>query len=553
MLHSHRLAITLLLLLAPAVARADAPERLLPATTQLYVRWDGIEAHRASYEKSALGKTLNEDTGKFLVGVYKQIQDNLGEALTVPQLLGGVDPDKLQKLQDDVSEAPKLVPTFTRNGFILAAEVRGIQPPQAQLTLILPGAGAEPKPFLSLIRLLLAQTKLEIKETKLAPGMVHHVTIEQVQLVWWIDDKDAVVVLGTDGPEAVVKRADEKTDRLADHPQFKKLQGFKQFETAARGFLDTTSLVKFAKAQGKEASQIVDDLGLEGLQGVRFYFGFDLPADRTFIEIDMPGPRKGVLALADSKPFTLSELPPLPPDVFHVVATRLNAGAIYDTAVKSTEKVMGHFVPLAPVVVAAALKSADNAVGFDIRKDLLGSLGDTFVLYNSPTDGPVNLGMVALWRVKDEKKLKETADKLLKALGDLLGTPIKVQKAQVPRHRTVRGVGPAAGLRLPADLHHPRRLAGLQPLSAAGAGLRAAIHRRGAGLEAVGGVGSVAGEDAEGVRRCVYLRPAAVGQAGAVDCSDHRRFGPQFRAGQQVRRRRPAARRSGRRAICSRT
>src|SRR5262249_61606987 len=57
-----RYGIVALLLLVPGVVRAqDAPEQLLPATTQLYLRWDGIEAHRADYEKLALGQMLKGD------------------------------------------------------------------------------------------------------------------------------------------------------------------------------------------------------------------------------------------------------------------------------------------------------------------------------------------------------------------------------------------------------------------------------------------------------------------------------------------------------------
>jgi len=69
-----RLALALLLALAPAAARAeDAPERLLPAGTQLYVRWDGIDAHRAAYAQTGLGKMLAGDTGAFAQSLFRQI------------------------------------------------------------------------------------------------------------------------------------------------------------------------------------------------------------------------------------------------------------------------------------------------------------------------------------------------------------------------------------------------------------------------------------------------------------------------------------------------
>ena len=108
----------------PWSGRRRPPEQLLPATTQVYLRWDGVDAHRASYEKTGLGQMMNGDTGRFVADLYGQIQDGLSALLTVDQLLGGVAPDKLAKMQADATEASKLPAVLSKNGFILAAEVR---------------------------------------------------------------------------------------------------------------------------------------------------------------------------------------------------------------------------------------------------------------------------------------------------------------------------------------------------------------------------------------------------------------------------------------------
>jgi opacity protein-like surface antigen len=59
------LAAALLALLAAAPARAaDAdPDKLLPPTTQLYVRWDGVTAHNDAYKKSVWGPVMAGPTG----------------------------------------------------------------------------------------------------------------------------------------------------------------------------------------------------------------------------------------------------------------------------------------------------------------------------------------------------------------------------------------------------------------------------------------------------------------------------------------------------------
>ena len=85
-----RLALALLLALAPATASgaSDAPERLLPAGTQLYVRWDGIEAHRAAYAQTGVGKMMAGDTGAFAQSLFRQLQDGL--AVSGPRLIEAV-------------------------------------------------------------------------------------------------------------------------------------------------------------------------------------------------------------------------------------------------------------------------------------------------------------------------------------------------------------------------------------------------------------------------------------------------------------------------------
>ena len=89
-----RYGLALLALLAPGLARAAdevAPEQALPAGTQLYLRWDGLAAHKAAYAKSALGKTMAGDAGTFVNGVFRQLQDGVGTLLTAEKLLSGVD------------------------------------------------------------------------------------------------------------------------------------------------------------------------------------------------------------------------------------------------------------------------------------------------------------------------------------------------------------------------------------------------------------------------------------------------------------------------------
>ncbi len=418
-----RAGFALLLLLLPLAARAEeAPEQLLPATTQVYLRWDGVAAHRAAYDKSALGQMMQDDTGAFVGDLYGQIQDGLSALLTVDQLLGGVAPDKLAKMQADANEAAKLLPALSQNGFIFAAEVRDVEGPSWQATLLLPGSDPKSEPLAAALRLTADLAKLPVKDVKSGDLTAHSIGVESfVYATWWQEGTNAVLTLSSDKPEDVLKRMHQAGARLDSNPLFKRVKSFDKFETSARAFVDVASLAKTASARGKEFDKLIKDLGLDGLKSLVYYSGFDGAAERGLIEWDMPGPRKGLLTLLNGKPFTLADVPPLPPDVISWSMTNFDTGAFYDTAYVGAEDVFAIADPEQAPAVKAFAKAADEALGLDLRKDLLDSLGDKVVFYTSPSEGPLSLGMTLMVRVKDAKKCRRRWTRRSRALARSAG------------------------------------------------------------------------------------------------------------------------------------
>src|SRR5688572_18060720 len=121
----------LLLLLVPVVAPAQesAPEQLLPATTQVYLRWDGTTAHRQDFDKTALGKILKGEGGKFVDSALAQLQETLTAALTLQEIIGGgVPPDQLAKMQKEAAHISKLPGLLADKGFVMGIEVRSTDP-----------------------------------------------------------------------------------------------------------------------------------------------------------------------------------------------------------------------------------------------------------------------------------------------------------------------------------------------------------------------------------------------------------------------------------------
>jgi hypothetical protein len=427
----------LLVLLAPLAGRAQdmTPEQLLPATTQLYLRWDGYPAHALSYNKTALGKMLSGDTGTFITKLYSQLQEGAASVLTVDQLLGGIPPEKLKQLQTDANEATKLPILVGTNGFILAGDLTSLAPPQGQLSLIIPDGGAKPEPLFGAVRLLLALGKIPTKDKMIEGRKVGHAEIEGLQIFWWVEGKHAIVTVGSTPPDVLIKRMTTgKHPRLTSNPIYQKISSFKEFETSTRAYIDVASLAKVAGTGNDPVQKLLSELGVDGLKSLTYYSGFDNDATRSVVELDAPGPRKGLLSLLKGKPFRLADVPPLPPDVISWSMTHLDLGATWDFGVTAIEGITGMIDPGSVPQIQAGIKQLNEVVGVDIRKDLLAALGDKLLVYNSPGDGPLFLGTSVMIKVKDTEKLQGAISQIVKSLAAKAGGQVALKK------RTYRGV-----------------------------------------------------------------------------------------------------------------
>jgi hypothetical protein len=408
------------LLLPQALHAQQAPERLLSAGTQIYLRWDGVEAQRAAYEKSALGKTLKGDLGKFLVGLVDYTRTTL-----IPLLKDQVDPKVLEELASNITRFGRVL---GKHGFVMGIEVRKGEPVHAQATVIFPKAGAPPSALMALLRDLTGLANAPVKDVTIEGRPIRHLDGDVVHALWWTEGVDLVLVLGTEKPATVLKRMHGPSKHLTDQPLFKQLTEFKEFPTWGRGFVDVASLVKTVRAYGPEAGALVDDLGLSGLQSITFQSGFDGRAERSVLELHTPGERKGLLALMSRTTFKLADLPPLPTDLVSVSAGNLDLGRTYDVVTKSVVNVARIFDANAASFIEGVFSNVDEYVGVKIRDDLLGSLGERMITYDSPGDGPLGLGKVTLTKIKDAKKLRKALGDLGKAASNIPGVAVEMKQ-----------------------------------------------------------------------------------------------------------------------------
>jgi hypothetical protein len=424
-----RHSLLLALLFAPGLVRAqDAPEQLLSAKTQLYLRWDGGKAHRAAYLQTALGKMMQGDTGKMVDNLFGLLKDNVTAALTVKGLLEGAPPAKVETIQAEVAEASKILEMLGDHGIIVAAEITGTIPPAGQVTLIVPNCGKGGALFAAL-RLAAAAQDITVKKEKAEDRDLYSIAYGPTNVGWWMEGKHAVVVATTKSAEAALKvMTAGNGPRLAANPMYKKLSEFKEFETTARAFLDAESLVKLAGGFGKEAKQAIEALGLDGLKGATFLSGYEGEAERGLTEIHYSGERKGLLALMTGKPFKLADVPALPQDTITWNMTAFDAAAVYDASLKALETIAGILPAPEAAQIKQAIQQIDQALGIDVRKDLFGALGDRMLQYSSPAEGVFSLSQTIAIKVKDGTKLLDTVDQAVKGIGGLTNAKMGVKK-----------------------------------------------------------------------------------------------------------------------------
>ncbi|MBI3411365.1 MAG: hypothetical protein HY040_23815 [Planctomycetes bacterium] len=425
-----RIVLASLILLAPATvwtqnAQAQTvSERLLPADSQIYLRWDGVDAHRADFEKSALGKMLKEGTGAFLSSIW-----NYGvEALE--KTVADKDPNAAKAITY-LKEIPGVLHGIARNGVVFAVEVKSINPPNAEAYLIFTGSAGEKGTLLPFVNKITAMAGAPVQQAKVGNRNISHLGNGPVRVGWWDEaGKDVVVVFGTEDPEAMARAMDERKDHLAGSTRFEKLKAFKEFPTWARGYVDIPGLLKVGATVAPGAGQLLEDLGLKSLGSVTFHSGFDGPAERSILEIDIPGERKGLLALMSKKTIKLTDLPPLPADVTSFSASNFNLGSLYDAGIQVAEAVINMLAPGQGGNLKERIKEFEQGFGINLTDDFFGNFGDMYVSYSSSSEGFLTMGGIYAFKVKDEKKIVGAVESIINAIKNFPGANFDLQKTK---------------------------------------------------------------------------------------------------------------------------
>ena len=161
----------------------------------------------------------------------------------------------------------------------------------------------------------------------------------------------------------------------------------------------------------------VEAVRLEGLGQVFYAAGFDGTDWMQELFIAAPAPRQGLLTLLDRPAIEFDQLAGIPAAATWVRVATLDLGNAWDTL----HRLVGDIDADAGASLDKGIASLNDAAGFDVRQDLVGALGDTWLFYAEPGfGGTFGTGVVMVNQPRDPDTLNASLLKLQAMLNDQL-------------------------------------------------------------------------------------------------------------------------------------
>ena len=368
---------------APRPAARPAPlARYFPRQDLVvYAEFDGLDAHRDAWTKTATYRLLNETTTGAML---EQTITRLLESLLARQ------PGIPVKGREAVALGKHLL----RSGFALGINrAGGVGLPRCFALVIRDGAARESRSLLDRLLGAGAGPRSPVQRIEKPGGRTVQVLGDRppATVAWWSEGNDLVVSLVTPaGVDALIATLEGREPSAVEHPTrivLTKSDDAQGFQPVGLAFFDMAALPPLPP-------QAVA-LGLDRIRRFDYRWGFHGPAIQSILGAVVPAPRTGIPALFDQPSFDVQHLPPLPGGLAGFMVLSLEPARYLDQIV-ATVKVLDPR-PVRPM--EQELEAVMQQVtGLRLRDDVLAHLGPRFVFYHEPTrinaPGNVAAGLV---------------------------------------------------------------------------------------------------------------------------------------------------------------
>jgi prepilin-type processing-associated H-X9-DG protein len=389
----------------------------------VYAEFDGLDAHRDAWTKSAAYRLLTETTtGAMLEQSAARLIDQLTISVGSPVPANG-------------RELVALGKHLMLSGFAVGINRAGGEGLPRCLGLVIRG-GARDVPRTTFERFLRAGVtpRSRIRPVEKPGGRTVQV-LEQTPgraTAWWSEGDDLVVSLvSSSGVDAILGALDGREPSAVDHPTrlaLKKGEDASGFDPVGLAFFDMAALPPLPR----EAA----GLGLDRIERFDYRWGFHGTAIQSILGAVVPSPRAGIPALFDQPTFDVRHLPPLPGGLSGFTVFSLDALRLYDQA----DAAIRVIDPRATQPLGAINAMVKGFGGLNLRDDLLAHLGSRVVLYTVPTriNAPPNvlagvahaLAFAPRSSVVIEVKDPKGIERALEAIARELNKPVPVAPDQ---------------------------------------------------------------------------------------------------------------------------
>jgi prepilin-type processing-associated H-X9-DG protein len=251
------------------------------------------------------------------------------------------------------------------------------------------------------------------------------------------------VLIGYPDPEKALP--DVRSKSLDEAGGFKKITMNLNADPAITAFVDGEKVLKLiddvvAKKGDLKAVEnwpkAKEATGLAGLKRIACTAGFEGKEWMSQMFVEAPAPRRGLLAMCDSKPISEDLLKAIPDS-----ATFVAAGS-FDFArfVEQIRTIAGAIDPEAQKKIDQGLGGLSMMIGKNVQRDILEPLGEQWGIYMSPlVGGNSYAGLVLINQLDDPAKAQQGLNAAWIFANNMIAAQMKDQELKVQTQRTKIG------------------------------------------------------------------------------------------------------------------
>lgn len=281
---------------------------------------------------------------------------------------------------------------------------------------------------------------------------------------WWIEGDDLVLILnGSEGADRVIAALDGQESNAVEDPIRQELMSadgtFQPMMFGAWRF------DRPGASPGERTLAEENGLGRADLR-----WGFDGEESLTVLQLPAAAPRQGMMTLFDQPAIPLGELPPIPAEVTDLSVISLDLAGFLDAVTSLLEQGNPGAADQLRVFEQAFAKRAR----FDLRNDVLASLGPKIAAYSLPRPEPRRSGgnpiagvmnalgglglpqFVVAIEVKDASNFTQKLDGMILAINQQIASVLEgMQPPPPPEGQAGSERGPGGGERQPPEPPEP--------------------------------------------------------------------------------------------------